>query len=83
MAYTIDQRRYPYPTHEDTVAGTYNGSNVTFTLRNIPSPGTLNIFNASGQRLRETVDYTRSGLTLTATVAPESTDNWIANYETQ
>lgn len=80
---TLNQQVFPYRAHEDTVAGTYNSSNTTFTLTLVPLNGTLVIHNASGLYLRETVDYTRSANVLTATVAPETGDNWVADYSTQ
>ncbi len=80
---TLNQQAFPYRVHEDTVAGTYNGSNVTFTLKLSPQTQSLTIHNASGLYLREGVDYTRSNKTLTAAVAPETPDNWVADYYSQ
>lgn len=83
MSYTIDTTRFPNRVHEDAVAGTYNGSNQTFTLKYVPLSQSLAIYNASGQYLREGTDFTRSQAVLTATTAPESGDNWVADYYTQ
>lgn len=80
---TLNQQSFPYHAHEDTVSGSYNSSNTTFTLTLVPLNGTLKIFNASGQYLREGTDYTRSANVLTAASAPETGDNWVADYSTQ
>lgn len=56
--------------YTDTVSGTINGSNVTFTVANtITTP--LVLFLA-GMPYQPTVDFTTSGTTITMTVAPDA-----------
>lgn len=63
------------------VAGTINGSNVTFTLPAVFAPGSLRL-NKNGLALCEgaSADYTLSGLTVTLAVAPKSGDVLTADY---
>lgn len=63
-------------------SGTINGSNVTFTLANTPTSGTVQIYK-NGLRQTLTADYTISGSTITFSTAPSSTgfsDVLIADY---
>jgi len=69
----------------ELVAGTMNGSNVTFTVANTPLASKFALYY-NGQRLRAgaTEDYTISGLTITMAFAPKSnpgqTDVLLADY---
>lgn len=63
-------------------SGTINGSNVTFTLANTPTSGTVQIYK-NGLRQTLTADYTISGSTITFSTAPSNTgfsDVLIADY---
>ena len=65
----------------EVVGGTLNGSNVTFTLANTPTSGSVSLF-LNGDLLQSGTgnDYTISGLTITMLAAPASTDKLLANY---
>lgn len=66
----------------ETPAGAINGSNVTFTLANTPSPtGSLNLYR-NGLAMKAAVDYTISGNTITflAASTPQNGDVLIAFY---
>ena len=68
-AYTSDNVTYAIPT-EYTLTGTANGTNLTFTI-----PVTSVIFAMiflDGQKMKEGVDYTRSGIIVTFITAPTS-----------
>ena len=57
---------------DETPAGTVNGSNVTFTLANAPSPAaSLQLFQDGVLQIQGT-DYTLSGNTITFTNGPGS-----------
>jgi hypothetical protein len=57
---------------DETPAGTINGSNVTFTLANAPSPAaSLQLFQ-NGVLAIQGVDYTLSGSTITMGSAPST-----------
>lgn len=60
-------------------SGTVNGSNVTFTIANTATSGTLRIFN-NGLRLKATTDYSLSGTTITFVSAPLTGDLLLADY---
>lgn len=53
---------------------------ATTSLAHTPLSSSLLLFNGSGQRLTNTIDYTISGLTITWLFTFQST-NIIANYE--
>ena len=53
----------------ETPSGTVNGVNVTFTLSNIPTNGSLDL-KINGRQLYLTTDYTLSSATITMLVAP-------------
>jgi hypothetical protein len=62
-------------------AGAMNGSNVTFTLANTPTSGTLRLqANGIGLTAGAGNDYTLSGNTITLAWAPASTENLYAWY---
>ena len=83
MAVTLTTVGDKYYAHEATITtGTCDGVNTVFTLAKVPMPTTLSVFNLSGLRLKDGTDYTRSGATITLTVAPESGDNLLATYYT-
>ena len=63
----------------ETPAGTLNGTNVTFTLGFTPATGSLFLF-LNGVEQVLTTDYTRSGTTITYTVAPDASDLMVAQY---
>ncbi len=54
-----------------------NGLNTSFTLNNVPNPGSLQLF-LNG--LEQTEWYTLSGDTITFKVAPKATDQISAKY---
>lgn len=65
---------------QETLIGSVNGSNVTFTTSQTPaSAGTFKLYR-SGILLIVGTHYTRSGSTVTMTVAPESPQVIHANY---
>jgi hypothetical protein len=66
---------------EETPSGSINGSNVTFTLANTPTSGTLKLYlNGVRQKSGAGNDYTISTNTITMTTAPVSGDVLIADY---
>lgn len=66
---------------EETPSGSINGSNVTFTLANTPTTGTLRLYlNGVRQKSGAGNDYTLSTATITMTTAPVSGDILIADY---
>ena len=66
---------------EETPSGSINGSNVTFTLANTPTSGTLKLFlNGVRQKSGAGNDYTITTNTITMTTAPVSGDVLIADY---
>jgi hypothetical protein len=66
---------------EETPSGSINGSNVTFTLANTPTAGTLKLYlNGVRQKSGAGNDYTISTNTITMTTAPVSGDVLIADY---
>jgi len=56
--------------YADTVSGTINGSNVTFTVSNTILTALVLFLN--GVPLQPSVDFTTSGTTITMTVAPDA-----------
>jgi Avian adenovirus fibre, N-terminal len=65
----------------ETPTGTMNGVNATFTLANIPTLNTEEIFlNGLLQEPGAGNDYTISGGTITMLTAPQSTDRLRVNY---
>ena len=68
-------------TDSEVPSGTINGSNVTFTLANAPSPASsLQLFLNGLLQTAGGVDYTLSGSTITYGVAPETGDAHVAWY---
>ena len=66
---------------EETPSGSINGSNVTFTLANTPTSGTLKLYlNGVRQKSGAGNDYTITTNTITMTTAPVSGDVLIADY---
>ena len=66
---------------EETPSGSINGSNVTFTLANTPTAGTLKLYlNGVRQKSGAGNDYTISTNTITMTTAPVTGDVLIADY---
>lgn len=59
-------------------SGLVNSSNTIFNLANTPIAGTLRLF--AGIRLKESVDFTISGTTITMSVPPDTGQNLIADY---
>jgi hypothetical protein len=57
--------------YADTVSGTINSSNVTFTVSN--SISSALVLFLGGIPYQPTVDFTTSGTTITMTTAPDST----------
>ena len=65
----------------ETPTGTINGSNVTFTLANTPTSGSVQLFlNGARQESGATRDYTISGLTITFVSAPLTNSRMLADY---
>ena len=62
----------------EVLTGTVDGVNVTFTLTHTPVAGSLHLFDPL--RLRDGVDYTLSGNTITFTTAPSVGATLIADY---
>lgn len=63
-------------------SGAVNGSNVTFTLANTPTSGTVKLYlNGIRQKSGSGNDYTISGVTITTAVAPASGDALLADYQ--
>jgi hypothetical protein len=60
-------------------SGAINGINVTYTLANTPTAGTLALFQ-EGARLTNGVDYAISAITITFTTAPKIDDLLLADY---
>lgn len=60
-------------------SGAVNSSNVTYTLANTPVTGSVHLY-LNGIRLKATVDYTISGLTITMTTAPTTGDLILCDY---
>ena len=66
---------------QESVSGTLNGSNTSFTLGASPRDGTLTlILNGVIQSEGANNDYTLSGTTVTMNFAPESDDTFVASY---
>lgn len=67
----------------ETPSGTINGTNVTFTLANVPTSGTVRLY-VNGIRMSPGSgnDYTMSGLTITFTAGatPLTGDVILADY---
>jgi hypothetical protein len=59
--------------------GAINSINVTYTLANTPTAGTLALFQ-EGARLTNGVDYAISAITITFTTAPKIDDLLLADY---
>lgn len=70
---------------DETPVGAINGTNLTFSLANVPTPGTsLKLFK-NGALLTENVDYTLSSQTITfasTAVTPMAGDSLSAYYRT-
>lgn len=66
---------------DETPSGTVNGSNVTFTLANTPTAGTVRL-HINGYRLRAGSgnDYTLSGASITMLTAPLTGEILVADY---
>lgn len=66
----------------ETPAGLINGSNATFTLANIPSPGPSLALYRNGLLQQQGLDYTLSGNTITflAGAIPQPGDTLLASY---
>lgn len=60
-------------------AGTINGSNVSFTLANTPTTGSLHLY-LNGVRQAPTADYSIATATITMVVAPATNDTLLADY---
>lgn len=59
--------------------GTLNSINTVFILSNPPLTNSLHLY-LRGLRLKNTVDYTISGLTITMMLIPDSGDSFLADY---
>jgi hypothetical protein len=60
-------------------SGSINSTNVTYTLANTPTSGTVNVF-LNGNRQTITTNYTISGSTITFTFPPQTGDVIAINY---
>ncbi len=56
--------------NNETPSGTINGSNVTFTLSATPEENDSVLVFVDGLKLKQTTDYSLSGVTLTMVTAP-------------
>lgn len=66
---------------EETPSGSINGSNVTFTVANTPTTGTLRLFlNGVRQKSGAGNDFTITTNTITMTTAPVSGDVLLVDY---
>ncbi len=66
----------------ETPSGLINSANVTYTLANTPTAGTVKLFlNGLRQEAGSGKDFTISGGTITYTVAPESGDVLLVDYQ--
>lgn len=66
---------------DETPSGTVNGSNVTFTLANTPTAGTVKVFlNGLRQKVGAGNDYTISGAVITYLAAPLTGDVVTSDY---
>jgi hypothetical protein len=66
---------------EETPSGSINGSNVTFTLANTPTAGTVKLYlNGVRQKSGAGNDYTITTATITMTTAPVSGDVLLVDY---
>ena len=63
----------------ETPSGSVNDSNVTFTLANTPTVGSVKVYQ-NGIRLKVTTDYTISGATITFITAPTTGDIILCDY---
>lgn len=63
----------------ETLTGTVDGSNVTFSIANSPLSGSVKIY-LDGQRLALTADYTISSTTITFVEAPVVGSVLLADY---
>jgi len=61
-------------------SGTCNGINTTFTLSNTPYDSNMVLFFINGQLMKKDDDYTISGKTITATIAPPTGSVVYAHY---
>lgn len=70
------------PVYGETPSGAIDGTNPTYTLAATPNSGTLRLYHNQG-RMREGArnDYTLSGLTITMTFNPETSDTLLADYD--
>lgn len=70
-------------TYGEVPAGTIDGTNAAFTLKNAPNPaGSLEVFRNIGVQIAG-VDYTLSGNVITFTTAPQAGDLLMTIYRTQ
>lgn len=60
-------------------SGTLNGSNVTFTVVNTPTSGSLKLFK-NGLRMKPGLDYTISVATITFLFTPQVGDILLCDY---
>lgn len=71
---------FPSYAPDETPAGLINGSNTVFTLTNIPTTGTLQLYLNGAFQTGGGVDYTLSGLTITFVSAPLPSSGLIGFY---
>lgn len=67
-------------TENEVPSGTINGSNVTFTVANAPSPATSLKVYLNSLRQVPTTDYTLSGVTITFVQAPLTGSTLLVDY---
>lgn len=69
------------PVYSEVPSGTINGSNVTFTLANTPTAGSVLLYkNGQRQLAGGGADYTISGATITYNAAPLTGDQLLSDY---
>lgn len=65
----------------ETPSGTLNSSNVTFTLAHTPVGSSEHVYlNGILQNKNSSIDYSISGVTITFSFAPDSTDSILVTY---
>jgi hypothetical protein len=70
----------PHFSDAEVPSGAINGTNVTFTLLNSPTPPASAFLTLNGVVQSEGIDYTLSGQTISFTIAPVTGDQLIAWY---
>lgn len=78
--YAPGSANYLFYFDNETPLGLQNGSNVTFTLANVPNPSASLRLYLNGIEQIPATDYTLSSDTITFTTAPATVDQMVAFY---